>query len=184
MIGTTPDRSPWLADCLRSLEGCRWPVHWFYTYRYELATITWAARRFDEFVFMPHSTEVLDQRVFDLCFEEHRGKSVNLGTAQGLPFRMYLGKYLGDVVQAMGTPDVRTKAEAVHHEVYWCGFYGFHEHQCHRLAHVGGPMEHTNNFVRRHGRINMLCENEYLRRYKATWDPAMVRDRQPWTKAV
>jgi hypothetical protein len=40
-------------------------------------------RRWDEFVFLPESTVVFDQALFERCFVDHGGYAVNLGTAQG-----------------------------------------------------------------------------------------------------
>ncbi len=165
VIGAATADSPWLADCLASLDGCRWPVVTHITADWELATIGWAAERYDEFVFLPESTVVLDQSVFDECFERWAGRSVNLGTAQGMVFRMYLGKYVSEVVREVGVPEVHGKEEAIRYEVEWCVRYA----EAAPYVSLGGPLEHTEVREERHGRVNMVVSNEYLRRYKGTW---------------
>ncbi len=174
VIGSVSRDSPWLADCVHSLVGCHYPVHAHFTRQFELDTIGWAAKQFDEFVFLPESTVVLDQQVFDWCFEEFKGSSVNLGTAQGLRFRMYLGKYRAEPVNMMGVPEVRDKWDAVNFESSWCLAYASLEAAAGRLVDFGGPLEHTTNFVERHGRRNMVVENEYLRRFKGSYDHPSV----------
>ena len=168
-IGTISLDSPWLTDLLASLEGCRWPVWINVTRDWELATIAAAARRFDEFVFLPESTVILDQGLFDRCFLDHAGKSVNLGTAQGLRLRMYLAKYRIEAINQLGVPLVRDKNEAILHEVHWCMAYAGLEAQRGNLIDVGGPLEHTDIREERHGRVNMVVSNEYLTRYKGSW---------------
>jgi len=174
VIGATGAGSPWLPDLLASLDGCRWPVAVHYTRDWELATFAWAAERYDEFVFLPQSTVVLDQRVFDRCFEDYEGYGVNLATAQRRPFAMYLGKYRSEVVRAQGVPVVADKADAVLHESQWCMEYARREEANGKLVTVGGPMEHTEVFEERHGRLNMVVQNEYLQRLKSCWDAASL----------
>lgn len=168
-IGATKLGSPWLADLLDSLRDCRWPIEVNVTANWELATIGWAAERFDEFIFLPESTVVTDPSFIDRCFTEHKGAGVNLGTAQGLKFRMYLGKYRAVAVNAIGVPVVHNKAEAIGREVDWCIKYANYERENGRLVSLGGPLEHTDVREFRHGRTNMVVANEYLVRYKGTW---------------
>ena len=177
VIGATRGDSPWLADLLPTLDGCRWPVVVHLTRGFELATIGWAAEWFDEYVFLPESSRVLDLTVFDRCFGDHAGVSVSLGRAQGGEFRMYLGKYLAASVRALGVPSVGSKEEAVQYEGgAWCGRYREREEAARRFARVGGPMEHTNEFVERHGRVNMIVRNEHLERWKGSWDWQSMTD--------
>lgn len=177
VIGATPDGLPWVSDLMASLKGCRWPIEVHETWDFELSTIAWAGQRYDEFVFLPQTTEVLDQRLFELCFLTHRGRSVNLGTAQEMQFRMYLGKYRADALNQIAIPRVTSKREAVHWEVVWCKGYAWAEATRDRLVSVGGPLEHSDVFEQRHGRLNMVVENEFLRRLKGTWDVSMIKER-------
>lgn len=169
VVGAVDATSPWLADLRASLAGCRWPVDVHVTRDWELHSIGYGALRWDEFVFLPESTIVRDLDVFERCFVEHAGRSVNLGTAQGLRFRMYLGKYRAAAVGTLGVPWVGGKGEAIQQEVTWCTAYAEAEAAAGLLADVGGPMEHTDVREDRHGRVNMVVGNEYLVRYKGTW---------------
>lgn len=181
VIGRTPDLvgSLWTDDLLQSLDGCRWPIAVHQTWDFELSTIKWATRQnLAEFVFLPASTVVKDLAVFDRAFGEYAGKSVNLGGVQeGYRFRMYLGKYLTRSVLTLGVPPVTSKWGAVQQECVWCETYARQEECVGGLATVGGNLDHTDVFEDRHGRLNMVVGNEYLQRYKGTWDPAMIRER-------
>jgi hypothetical protein len=168
VIGAVSEDSPWLPALLDSLDGCRWPVVVNYTRDWELATIAWAARKYDEFIFLPESTVVLDQAYIDRCFTAEAGHAVNLGTAQGMKFRMYLGKYVAENVQMVGVPPVASKMQAIEQEVHWCVRYAKFEER-RGLTSLGGPLEHTDVREWKHGRENMVVENEWLRKWKGTW---------------
>ena len=175
VIGATRGDSPWLTDLLLTLDGCRWPVVVHLTRAFELDSIGWAARWFDEYVFLPESTRVLDPSLFDRCFTDQHGMSVDLGRAQGGHFRMYLGKYLAASVQSLGVPTVANKHDAVERESEWGERYYRHEVAAGRYAVIGGTLEHTSRFEDRHGRTNMIVSNEYLERFKGSWDGESLR---------
>lgn len=178
VIGRTPDESGalWAEDLLHSLEGGCWPIEVHQTWGFELATIGWAAERLQEFVFLPASTVVKDLALFDVAFGDLAGKSINLGGVQGgNRFRMYLGKYLASSVRAIGVPTVNSKWDAVMLEDSWGEAYAQAEETAGRLASLGGPLDHTEVFEERHGRLNMVVENEFLRRYKGTWDARQIQ---------
>lgn len=184
MIGATPDEVGvgWTCDLLDSLTGSPYDVIVHQTWDFELSTINYVVTEpelaeVEEFIFLPQSTVVKDLDLLRICFEEHAGYSVNLANAQGFHFRMYLGKYLRDSVLELGVPEVRSKWDAVHQELTWGSAYFAQEFHADRLVDVGGNLEHTDVFEQRHGRLNMVVENEYLRRYKGTWDVAMIRER-------
>ena len=184
VIGRTPDDAgaAWTADLLASLDGCAWPVEVNQTWDFELATIAWAARHLDEFVFLPAATVVKDLAVFDLAFGDLAGKSVNLGgVQQGYRFRMYLGKYLASSVLELGIPTVTSKAMAVEQELRWGEDYAQQEEHAGRFAELGGSFQISDatseGQVERHGRTNLVVENQYLRRYQGTWNTSMIRER-------
>ncbi len=166
VIGAVSRESPWLIDCLASLDGCGWPVMVNVTVNWELTTIDWASWQYDEFVFLPESTVVLDQAVFDRCFGDYAGRSVSLAWAQGGPFRMYMGKYRSEVVRRAGVPTVRSKYEAIAYEWDWGQRYSAADGA---VVNLGAPLEHTDRFVEKHGRTNMVVANEFFERFKAHW---------------
>jgi hypothetical protein len=179
VVGRTPDESGalWAEDLLESLEGGIWPVVVRQTWDFELSSIGWAAGCFDEFVFLPASTIVKDLSLFDIAFEEMAGQSVNLGgVQQGYRFRMFLGKFLASSVVQLGVPHITTKSEAVQQEILWGEAYAKQEETAGRLQSLGGPLDHTDKFIDRHGRNNMVVQNEFLIRFKGTWDSSMIRE--------
>lgn len=166
VIGATHPDSPWMTDLKASIPLAAPAEVWAsITPKFELSSIRWASERFEEFVFLPESTLVLDPTVFDRCFGEFAGMSVDLANQ---PDTMYLAKFRSAAVHDV--PEVHDKLEAVRYEREWMGAYLAAEEAAGKLAHLGRPMLHSNVFEERHGRLNMVVENEYLRRYKGAWD--------------
>ena len=169
VIGTMPGREAWLNDCLASLEGCGVEVVTIQSQNFELSVIELASRLYDEFIFLPDSTEVLDHvSLVDECFGTT--SSVSLSQFPG-PYGMYLGKYVSNSLAQISFPFVRDKLDAVHYETVWTGKYV-------QIAStkVLGNLPHSDNFVERHGRLNMVCENHWLRRFKASWNGETMND--------
>jgi len=161
VIGTMQGREAWAEDCRRSIKGASVAI--VYSTGFELSVIGEAARQFSEFIFLPDSTEVLDPLdLVERCFSHHRSVSLSQFPA---PFGMYLGKYRSDHVQQLGVPLVPDKVAAVRYETEWTRQYAS------IAAYENlGNLPHSNTFEQRHGRLNMVCENRWLRRYKASWD--------------
>lgn len=163
VIGAARDRSGWLAGLLATVDT-DYPVVIDWTWEFELHSIALGARSFQEFVFLPYSTEVLDNGLWGLVFDRYQGTAVSLSQTPG-PFGMYMGKYLADDVGRLGCPTVPSKEAAVELEVDWCRGYA----ELHRYVTLG-DLPHSGIFVERHGRLNMVVENAWLRRFKGSWD--------------
>jgi hypothetical protein len=164
VIGACPGDPGWLDDLFATIQTS-YPVMVHHTWAFELASIAKGAEEFNEFVFLPHSTEVVDNALWDMVFKNFEGISVSLSQSP-VPFGYYLGKYLSKVVKEIGCPVIHNKAEAIGNESQWTAKYleaaG---------AYVGlGDLPHTDVFVEKHGRNNMVCESKWLRRYKSCWD--------------
>lgn len=167
VIGTSKGRDCWRKDCLASLvrDIGKVQIHVFYSDAFELSVIYRAAKLFDSFIFVPDSTIFLDTKtLLDKCFDEYAGLSVSLSQFPNA-FGMYLGKYMSAEVLSLQQPSVVTKLDAVRYESEWCKQYA----ALHAYKELGN-LPHSNVFEQRHGRLNMVCENEYLRRYKGSWN--------------
>lgn len=160
----------WVNDCLASLEGyTRYPTHVLSTYGYELGKIKKAAEMgLDEFVFLQDSCIVKDHALLDEMFDFDG--SVALGA---WPFFMYLGKYRLDTLKKVELPEVNNKHDSVHYEGKWTRDYAEAES---KLKHICRDLVDTNVFEERHGRKNMVLENDYLIKYKGTWDVRMIEN--------
>lgn len=166
VIGTYKGRENWLADCLDSLKGYeRYPVI-ACDVPWELGVIGWAYPRFDEFLFLQDSVIVKQLDWIDEVFD--CPKSVSLCHN---PFFMYLGKYTRKDLDKVELPDVSNKREAVEHEGSWTKYYAS---LCNPITLW--PLVDTDIFVEKHGRKNMVLENEYIVKYKGTWHPDMIKE--------
>jgi hypothetical protein len=154
---------PWLKDLLRSLHGCGYPRSIVLTHEWELEAIKQGAELYEEFVFLPQSTIVTDNALWDIVFKDYKGTGVSLSNTPG-PFGMYIGKYKSAIVKHIGCPYIPSKEEAIRQEILWCNRYAYQEYYV-PLA----DMPHSEVFEERHGRLNMVTENKWLRRYKGSW---------------
>src|ERR1017187_2442192 len=107
VIGTTADGQPWLDQLFASMRTT-YPIE--IVCDWELNAIKQCL--FDEFIFLPQSTEVLDNTLFDLCFKTYAGRSVSLSQYCN-HFGMYLGKYRSDLLRNMMFPEITGKGDAV-----------------------------------------------------------------------
>jgi hypothetical protein len=173
VIGACPDGSSWLDDLLASINtfGLE-PIVVDKTWDFELHSITLGAERFREFAFLPYSTLVLDNSLWEIVFDKYKGTSVSLSQSP-VPFGYYMGKYLSSVVKEVGCPRIRNKAEAIGNESQWTAKY---------VKATGpymalGDLPHSEVFEEKNGRLNMVVENQWLRRYKSCWDgPSQNRE--------
>jgi hypothetical protein len=177
VIGTMKGRDAWADQCVASLGGWHNFPHDItlsiqYSGDFELSVIGRAAEEFDEFIFLPDSTYVLDRdNLFEECFNTPLAVSLSQFPC---PFGMYLGKYISSVVKAIGVPHVPNKLAAVRYETEWTAQYA-------RMMPYKelGTLDHSDVFVKKNGRMNMVCENRWLRRYKASWDGStMMREHE------
>ena len=166
VIGTSPDRSEWLAASSGSIGREHIVVS---NWGFELGKIRWVMENTtaERFLFLQDSWVVKTPDFFTLL--ENIEGSVAL-TADPCFFGCFAGVYERTVIEKIGIPTVTTKLEAVHAERSW------HE------AYVACGGEPTVLFpdltdenaaeVRFHnGRENLILENEYVMKYKGTWRP-------------
>ncbi|MEM4134599.1 MAG: hypothetical protein QXV73_05320 [Candidatus Micrarchaeia archaeon] len=169
VIGCQPkNKNTWLKDLLSSLKGCKYPIEINYTDNFELATIKWArdGKKWDEFFFLPETTIIKDLKLFDMIFEENKGKSVSICKYPSWG-GMYLVKYRQEILKNVFIPEVKSKKMAVYWEIVFNAYYaGLDEGNC---AVLFPDMVHSNNFVEKYGRLNMVMGNEYIERYKGDW---------------
>lgn len=168
VIGSTKSRKEtWLKDLLASLIGCKYPIKVNFTDNFELTTIKWALTNtdFEEFLFLPDSTIIKDLSLFDIVFDTYKGKSVSLFNFPAVG-GMYMMKYRRDILKTMPIPEVKSKLMAVFWEgvfnVYYSGLDG-------NVIILFPGQVHTNIFVKKYGRENMVVGNKYITRFKGDW---------------
>lgn len=116
-IKTTPERYEWLNNMLTSLKGYdKYPIIILSTnhpsyYQYPQLINT------DEIMLLHDSMVITDTKMFEICFEQHRGKSVSfVGEIKGnktvyKPFAMGLGKFKTKLLKKIKMPTIRNKEE-------------------------------------------------------------------------
>jgi hypothetical protein len=164
VIGSSPDRQEWLADCSASIKRDHIAV---VNTGYELGKIRWVMENTtaDRFLFLQDSWLIKDEGFWNLL-EAHSG-SVAINS-DPYYFGCYAGIYERSVIEKIGLPVTTDKQDAIRNEIDWHKAY---------VEIAGKPTvlfpELTDNnatgTVEKHGRINLLLENEYIAKYKGTW---------------
>jgi hypothetical protein len=164
VIGSSPDRQEWLADCSASIKRDHIAV---VSFGFELAKIGWVMdnTNADRFLFLQDSWVIKDQSFWDLL-DSHTG-SIAL-TADPYFFGCYAGVYERSVIEQIGVPVIADKRDAIRHEIEWHKSY---------VEVAGEPTvlfpELTDanalGMIELHGRTNLVLENYYIVKYKGTW---------------
>lgn len=168
VIGSSTSRKEtWLKDLLASMIGCKYPVKIFYLDTFELSVIKEAiyATNFDEFLFLPDSTIIQDLEFFDMVFKDTEGMSVSVFNEPCLG-AMYMMKYRREILKTMPIPKVPSKKMAVFWEIVFNEYYvGLDA----KIKVLFPEVLHSETFIEKHGRENMVMGNKYILRYKGDW---------------
>jgi len=122
----------------------------------------------DEFFVLHDTTEVKDNNLFKLLFEDYKGRSVWMNSRG----QMFLNKYRKEVLDKTEIPVVTDKRSAVKSEDTLQQRYREHEKPVVLdEGFVDGPAREY-----KFGRENMVIENKWLKKYKGTWSPTMIKD--------
>lgn len=158
VISASEYSRPFFEDCIRSIktdypiyvcwEGIGRPVG-----SYELGAIKRGAELFDEFVYLHDTVVIKDNSLFDKLFAIDGHVLLTKGGYH------YFGKYVSSDLPDI--PNVTNKEEAIHWEIRWFN-------KPHTVFNPELPF-HVERFEEKHGRTNMVIENDYLIKYKGTW---------------
>lgn len=170
VIATTPKREAWLTDCLESMPNTKVMVLSDFTY--ELGKIRWLRDNttLDRFLFLQDSVVIKDEAVIAAAFEQEG--SVCFSTDPFM-FGMYLGIYDMEVLRQIDIPIVTSKRQSIDYEISW------HKTYCDMAGKVTIMFDDIKDsmatgVVMRHGRENLLLENQYLAKYKGDWGQRWV----------
>lgn len=164
VIGTSPDRAHWAADASASIGRDHIVVS---NYGFELNKIRWVMEHTsaDRFLFLQDSWVIKSEKFWELLEQfEH---SVAL-TSDPYFFGCYAGVYERHVIEHIGIPVVKDKAHSILLEIDWHRQYVDYGGKPTVLfpdltdANGKGP-------VGRHGRKNLVLENDLVVKYKGTW---------------
>lgn len=124
---------------------------------------------FDEVFFLNESMIVKDNSIWDMVFQEYEGRSVTVGDK----YLMCLGKYLRKYMDKTYFPmNVRNKRDDVH-----LGEFGWNRQYMNvdpNFLTIDIMTDTFEEFEEKHGRRNMVLENQYFKKWKATWAEDML----------
>lgn len=168
IIPTHPNFQHWLLDCLHSLKGCKYPIVIVHNYddnnEYEMRAVKYGKEHFDEFVVLHDTTVVKDQLMFDAMFSRPETVFMN---SQG---QMFLNKYVSSQLPP-SLPFVHDKRTAVNAETTL-------HNDIRKLFPVfvlDPDFKDGDKREEKHGRTNMVIENDYIIKYKGCWSPEMIK---------
>ena len=163
VIGTTPNRENWLAQCLKSIQR---PVLILSDFNYELGKINWLYNNtsIERFMFLQDSIVIKDNNIFDLLNETG---SIAL-TNDPAPYGMYMGIYERKVLAQINIPMPQSKKESIEFEMFWTAEY------CKMAENVriAFPDLADKNATKKEvlfDRENLVLENDFIIKYKGNW---------------
>ena len=166
VVASTPGREDWLRDCLSSIH--REVIVLRQAGTWELGKIKWLYENtmFERFLFLHDSVIIKNQLFFDKMFEHSGSVSV---TNDPEVFGMYMGIYTREHLSKVELYSPVTQRDSIEAERNWTRKYA---EAVGDVTVVFPELCDKNNtgFVEHHGRLNMVLENEYIKKYKGTWE--------------
>lgn len=164
VIGSSPGREQWLADCTASITREHIAI---VSFGFELAKIGWVISntKSDRFLFLQDSWVIKDDKFWDLLQSTTGSVAI---TADPYFYGCYAGVYESWVIEQIGVPVIADKREAIRNEIDWHKSY---------VEVSGNPQvlfpeltdRNSTRQEEKHGRNNLVLENDYLVKYKGTW---------------
>ena len=166
VVATAPGREQWLTQCLQSLVG-RDVLIVSLERGFELGKIEWVYRNttLERFLFLQDSAEVLSKGFWGRL-EEFPGSVALLGDPS--VYGSYMGVYERKVLDKLvGWPLVDSKMGSIANEIMWTRDY----------ADKAGSVpvlfpdltDADGHMGEKFGRMNLVLENQYFRKWKGTW---------------
>lgn len=160
--------SVWLQDCLNSIQT-DYPVilsnheGWVM----EGFKKMWQTTAYEELFFMNESMVCKDNTIWDIVFHEYGGKSVMMSER----YLMFFGKFRRQMINQLVFPEVHNKLEdVILGEGQWCQQYWELNDHIEIQPLADGDTTNPDNFEEKYGRNNLVLENQYFKKYKATYN--------------
>lgn len=166
--------SPWLPELLNSINST-YPViisnhdGWVM----DAVRIMFDITTFDEIFFLNESMIVKDNSIWDIVFKEHEDQSVAVGDK----FLMHLGKYLRRIADQTTYPTIHNKIDEVTlGEFGWTREYMALDPDWTSVQPITDTFQHWED---KHGRKNMVLENDYFKKWKNCWSMEQINEYIP-----
>lgn len=162
--------SPWLDDLLETIET-DYPIIITNHDGWGIDGIreTFEKTNFDEIFFLNESMIVKDNSIWNIVFKDCTDKSV----AVGEKYLMWLGKYLRKHVDHTFFPmHIHSKRDDVH-----LGEFGWNRQYMEQdpdFVTIDAMTDTFQEFEEKHGRRNMILENQYFKKWKSHWAENML----------
>jgi len=174
VICTTHKREAWLKDCLQSF-GER-PVMILSDYTFEIGKINFVMKHtnIEKFLLLQDSVIFKNVEKFYETLSQYQG-SVSVNSYTGF-YGSYMGVYERRILKKMQIPIARSKRDQVIFETTFNKGY---------VVLLGGSvpimypeLNDLNNtgLAERHGRTNLVLENDVMIKYKGTWRWDQIKD--------
>lgn len=169
VISTGRGRGPWVSDCLLSIgRGNLTVCHSDLGGELGAIRMVYEGTHWKRFLLLQDSVQVLDNELFDVV------DAVNGPCLLAPHPAMYLAVYERSVLDVVGIPVIHDgdREKAIQHEVGWMVDY---QAECHRQGFECPVLfpdfrdASSGRTEERHGRLNLVIENRYLRKLKGTW---------------
>ena len=182
IIVTSKQTEPFYNDLLFSLKDyTKYPVYihrnTFENNHYEMSGIYLGMKLgLEEFFLLPDTCEIKNTDIFFKSFNIYEGYSVSIGAL--LPYIKgyvsYVGKYRLDVLKQIEIPQCNSKSDAIKIEREFHELYLKKEQNYIELFPDFWLQERR--YEEKHNRHNLINENEFIKKYKATYDVRMCKE--------
>lgn len=158
VISTSEYSRPFYEDLMKSIKT-DYPIYlcWEGIGRpegsFELGAIKKGKEMFDEFVYLHDTVLIKDNSIFDKLFAIEGHVFLTEGGFH------YFGKYVSKDLPEI--PEMHNKQEAIYWELNW-----FKKE--HKVFEPQLPVI-SDKFEEKYSRLNMVCENDYIIKFKGTW---------------
>lgn len=170
VVGTGEGRRDWIGNFMKYLpEQYKYPLRIVNSKDFELGVIAEVMNDYDEFIFLHDTFEIKSGDLLRFCFEDCQGKSVSFSNHPS-PFGMYAGKYRREILKRITFEIPRNKEEAVEMEITFPNHYAQIEYP----FFIPNPLSVSDIFEEKFGRMNMILENQWLKKYKGCWNRSML----------
>jgi hypothetical protein len=166
VVATAPGREQWLTQCLQSLAG-RNVLVVSLEHGFELGKIEWVYRNttLERFLFLQDSAEVLSKGFWGRL-DEFPGSVALLGDPS--VYGSYMGVYERKVLDKLvGWPLVNSKMSSIANEIMWTRDYA---DKAGSVPVLFPDLIDADGYMgEKFGRMNLVLENQYFRKWKGTW---------------
>lgn len=166
------DNNIWMNDLLDSLQTI-YPIIITNHDGWQIDAVreTFERTNFSEIFFLNETMIIKDNSIWDIIFKRYEGHSV----ASSVHYQMFLGKYLRRIVEQTVFPTVdNRKDDIIFGEDLWNKQYMSLDTNIIFYHPLSDPNPSGNKQFK-HGRENLVLENEYFRKWKHQWHLDMVK---------